>query len=202
MGKNLYYSYEELRGYHPELQYKTYFKPSGTMGSHHCIVSDYGDHYLIEGCGKKITISRGESFGYQCGDVWRVPSPARFSNPVRRAIAQLYLPQSILTFSDKNVSEDYWLKEVDARHPEWLLDTDGYRIHKVLGELSKVSSQHCEESGDQMHEYAGGEAIIIISKKLKVTTYLKRIQKIIVRPSADMNAVADWLLENIDLSKL
>lgn len=75
-----YYSFEDLSNI------SGYFKPGHTLGEHHCIVTpQLPDKIIVRGSKEgEVTLTPGDTLGYDRGSVWRVPHPSKYKNPIGR----------------------------------------------------------------------------------------------------------------------
>lgn len=78
-----YYSYEDLKDVSGK------FKLGGTLGSHFCTVTPMP--YCIwvtpmDADTGGVFLKPGDTLGYDCGNVWRLPNPANVKDPLRRAM--------------------------------------------------------------------------------------------------------------------
>ena len=96
-----YFSFEDLSSIEGE------FKPSGTLGYHALIVNRTENRIFVSGKSSNGTITPevevrpGEVIGYDCGEIWKVPAPESYKNPIRRLLADRKLPQASLLFADR-----------------------------------------------------------------------------------------------------
>lgn len=78
-----YFSYESLK----EVSGK--FKPGGTLGSHFCTVDQYPNGVIavapFDG-DPTVFLKKGDTLGYDCGNVWFIPNPANVKDPLRRVM--------------------------------------------------------------------------------------------------------------------
>lgn len=92
---NRYISYERLE--------EGACKPAGTLGKHHCtvwvgksmkIVTSYrGD--------KRIIMKPGDTLGYNCGEIWRVPSPSEYKDPIKQYLVERKISSKIIKMVDQ-----------------------------------------------------------------------------------------------------
>ena len=61
------------------------FKPSGTLGSHHCIVSKQGRNLLVKGSASgEVVLEPGDTLRYNCGVVSRIKAPKTALDRLRK----------------------------------------------------------------------------------------------------------------------
>ena len=67
-----------------------YYKPSETMGSHHCIVSPQldGSAFVSGSNSGNVHLLPGDKLGYNCGTVWRLKAPV---TPLEKLRVKLYM---------------------------------------------------------------------------------------------------------------
>jgi len=72
-----YIPYERLQDLASSLSPSGHYKPSGTMGVHHCTIAPNPDGSLtVTGSNKgRVTLREGDTLGYNCGDVWCLRKP-------------------------------------------------------------------------------------------------------------------------------
>jgi len=198
-----YCSFDEL------IKLDGYFKPVGTMGKHHCTVVKQNDSIVIIGSvSGRITLQKGDTLGYDCGNVWLVPRPESYKDPVRRVIALAKISQKVLTYSDESVR--YTVSFGHAFRDSCADTETGERLLEALGsykegELPDTRWNGPDEKGWRgacsfAQEITGGDAIIISQvSSFEPTTSCRsrKVSRIVVRTTADKNKVAEWLEEVI-----
>lgn len=106
-----YFPYDNLKGVNGK------FKPTGTMGTHFCTVIPHHDGRIevldVQG-NSKVIINPGDTLGYDCGDVWRIPNPDTVRDPLRRALLQNKISKSRLHWVDDLNVAKLELDELDV----------------------------------------------------------------------------------------
>lgn len=79
---NRYFSYDDLK------DRSGYFKPGGTLGKHFCTITPMPDNVIwvtpYDSDTGGVFLKPGDTLGYDCGNVWRLPNPATIKNPIKR----------------------------------------------------------------------------------------------------------------------
>ncbi len=179
------------------------FKPQGTMGSHHCTIISQGEVKVVIGSVTgRVTLKLGDTLGYDCGNVWLVPQPDSYKDPIRRVLAQKKISQKVLQYSTKPVRFlESWQTDFPRGSSADSFTGEEVEIFKGSDVLEECNTgKRIEEFNDGfLREVTGGEAIIV--KKVvgrETTTHRpRRIVSVVVRPSANKADVAKWLLSHI-----
>ncbi len=193
------------------------YKPGGTLGRHHCVVTDGGDHKVVAGYdGQKVVVRPGDTLGYDCGTVWKVPSPESYRDPVRRVLAEAKLPQRILSESAEPLvlRHGCWWKyiscpSVDTLHGEYVRASlgDVQTETENLGEQPLPEPRPSREPMVPGSEYrthvAGGDVIIVETPYGEETSFLRRrrVTRVVIRPGVDRKVAADWLRKELKLDE-
>ena len=127
------------------------WKPAGTLGSHHAVITHQGDVIVVVGSvSGKVSLHVGDTLGYNCGDVWAVPKPESYRDPLRRLLAERKISQKVLEFVKlKDFTLDTTERWYDQQHcpngrptHEWV--TDGA---KIIFEEEELEPSHGYFSG-------------------------------------------------------
>lgn len=175
-----------------------YFKPSGTLGDHHCTVVCQGDEKVVVGSvAGKVTLKPGDTLGYNCGRIWVVPRPESYKDPIRRVLAQAHLSQRLLTYSTDSV--EYTLSWQDTRG--WPSNSGA---DPSTGEEAVIFGSYDRETldswdGGRCRRITGGDAIVIRTVVGHETTDYRprKVTRIVIRPTADKEFVTNWLFEQL-----
>lgn len=113
------------------------YKPSDTLGSHHALVALQGEKLVVTGISSQdetletVVLAEGDTLGYDCGSVWRVPQPTEYRNPIRRALAENQVSQRRLEFVDEIVVDELsygWVESLGSQVAIWGADGRAYRV--------------------------------------------------------------------------
>ncbi len=133
------------------------WKPAGTMGKHNATVVHQGDTTVVVGSiSGRVTLHTGDTLGYNCGEVWMVPKPESFNDPLRRLLAERRIPQRVLEFvKSKDFSLETTERWYDQQHCP-----NGRPTHewKTDGEVVELDSKELERP--QGYFSGGGERTI------------------------------------------
>jgi hypothetical protein len=148
-----------------------------------------------------VTLRPGDTLGYDCGTVWIVPRPDSYRDPVRRLLAEARVPQRALVYSADPVEYTESWQDTSRWPANSAADPSMGEEATVLGKHQKEWTEH----GDCATRYrvTGGEAIVVrraIRHGHETTTRRpRRVERIIVRPTANKAAVREWLFEELTL---
>lgn len=181
--------------------------PSEVLGHHYANVFPRNSSIVVVGSREgNVTLKPGDTLGYNCGVVWVVPRPESFKDPIRRVLAEKRVPQAALQFSSEPVGileeygSTYHNSSADATEGDVAV-TFGTFDDKIVERSYSEPIGHERSSGYFIRRsLSGGDAVIVRRPRRidEVTSYrAKRIDRIVVRPSADRQKVADWLREQI-----
>lgn len=190
-----YISFEEI----PEGS----FKPEGTMGSHHCtVVYQNGEKVVIGSVTGRVTLKPGDTLGYNCGGVWLVPQPDSYKDPIRRVLAQMHLSQKILSYTSKPVRFlESWQTDFPKGSSADSFTGEEITIFRGSNRLECCNRGETVKTFDDgsLRQVNGGEAMIVekVVGRETTTRRPRRVTQIIVRPTANKAAVAEWLWENL-----
>lgn len=186
-----YFSFDELKSVYGQ------HKPAGTMGIHHLNVSHGGGNIIVFGVdsygvrSKEIILHEGETVGYDCGIIWRIPSPGAYKDPLRGILAEQKLSQKILSFDENFVKKE-------RQYPE--------NIFQFTGVV--VMSFFCTERG-YFSSFPGKLENIIVNPKRRadamefISTYFSNPEKFrenywarenLLHDLAGKAESAEWLL--------
>lgn len=167
------------------------YKPGGTMGGHHCVVvPQNGQKVVVGSVTGKVTLSEGDTLGYDCGTVWMVPRPDSYRDPIRRVLAECRVSQKVLSFSNEGIDyEVSWQETL----PGSAADPNTGESIMVLGNHDKTIRGLTERSN--AYRIVGGVAIIVLQVVGRETCHNRptRVTRVVVRPSAPRVQVAEWL---------
>ena len=177
------------------------FKPENTMGRHYCTIVSQNERKVVVGSVTgRVTLKPGDTLGYDRGNVWVVPCPEYYKDPIRRVLAQAHLSQKLLKYSAKPVK---YLEEWQDTS-NW---PKGSSADSFTGEEVTVFRESSLNRGEKirlfddggLYQVTGGEAIIVekVVGRETTTHRPRRVTQIIVRPTANKAAVAEWLGENL-----
>jgi len=200
-----YMSFSDLAGFSGE------YKPGGTLGRHNCNVVPQGDRVVVIGsAGGRVTLREGDTLGYDCGNVWLVPRPNSYRDPIRRVLALAKISQKMLEYSDQPVrySVSYGRSLSSS-----CADTEtGSRPRAILGDHTDQevtgTDYQSPDQGDYQggfgfeREVIGGDCIIVQSvASFEATTSSRgrRVSQVIVRTKVDKIKVAKWLEEQLNV---
>lgn len=183
------------------------FKPAGTLGKHCCTVVHQNDDTIVVGSASgRVTLHRGDTLGYNCGNVWLVPRPESYKDPIRKTLALAKISQKVLEFSDDDI---LYSVSFGGSVPNSCADTEtGESLVGVLGDYEDKEipdSRWYEENKPGWQggfsfdkKITGGEVIVIkkvVSSEPTTCHRSKRVARIIVRKSTDKKKVVLWLEE-------
>lgn len=180
-------------------------KPGGTLGRHYMTLRKNSADDKIVVCGKsssgenskEITIKPGDTLGYDCGKIWRVPSPEKYKDPIRRVLAERHISQGLLEFSNNPVNFSNGFEKfpegscADSSRGTFPLAVMGKYEEFIIGELP-----YDEKFGSYRDcQINGGEVIVLETVTSRDTTHhrARRISSVVVRPTADKKKVAEFL---------
>ncbi|GEM_PF-3291987 len=199
-----YFSHEELKGQ------SGFFKPSGTLGKHHCTITPQGEKIVVVGSAEgRVTLKPGDTLGYNCGSVWLVPSPDSYKDPIRRVLAMAHVSQKVLMYSDGHV--EYTVSYSSSlRNSAADVETGDRAI--VMGDHQDQEVPNTRWDGVDRGEYVGGfsfrkevtggDVVVIRSvSSFEPTTSSRsrRTTRVVVRTTTDKNSVTKWLEKFFDV---
>lgn len=179
------------------------FKPVGTMGNHNCMITMQSENLIVVGSSSgHVTMKEGDTLGYDCGQIWLVPSPESYRDPIRRLLAERHISQKILEYSDEPVRFTMSFESVPTGScASSATGSDA----EIFGEYKKEclnfhSDQEKEgySSGStQDYEITGGKCIVInsIDHRAKQETTHHRsshLSRVIVRKNANKREIVEW----------
>lgn len=169
------------------------FKPSGTMGSHHLTWKKLENGALqVKGSQSGDFVAKsGDTIGYDCGQIWRVPSPSDFKDPIRRALAELKVSQKVLADSNEVVTiSGYWQDAPEGS----CADTFSGEEAETFGLVNKENRFGGSHDNFET-DISGGVAVAVFSTVdlSTVARRPRRLTRLIVRPGANRKEVAEWL---------
>jgi len=194
-----HFSYSDLQGINGE------YKPGSTLGNHHMIVKKKGSSEIIvigiatdgQRTGQ-VTLKPGDTLGYDCGTVWRVPRPSEYRDPIRRVLAENKIGQKLLKFSDEEVNEkeDFRAKSKDGL---WFL-IKGYdeRITRIVVRKGVDKKKIAEEINIALHRTE--PTFVYMWNRLGNLCYTVHNTKT-GYTKADFEELLSWALQEQELEK-
>lgn len=180
------------------------WKPTGTMGHHHCVVEHKDGSILVHGSVRgKVKLKEGDTLGYDCGDVWKVPNPNAYRCPLRRAMASAKLPKHTLEISDEPIQ--YRTSYGKNAHGSCADTETGESVYVLAGEKSEKTLR--EYSDDNTWQYigawartseiSGGDVIIVkrVCDKSLTRSRRSKVTRVVVRKHVSKEYAAKLLSE-------
>jgi hypothetical protein len=157
------------------------------------MVERHGDSVLVVGSRDgRVSLRAGDTLGYAGGEVWLVPRPEQYRDSIRGVLALAHLPQEMLRYSDEPI--------------EYRRGRPSREAVRVLGDSKNERrwepafySDGMKDAVDSVDIVTGGEAVIVKADHAGKNdlNYIWRVERIIVRTTADKSKVAAWLEEEL-----
>jgi hypothetical protein len=96
MGQRIFREYDAMKGI------SGIWRPTSDEG-HATVVPHEGYIVVVGSLLGVVTLKPGERLSYNSGEVWKIPNPASFADPIRRVLSEARLPQQLLAYSDEPV---------------------------------------------------------------------------------------------------
>lgn len=77
--------------------------PANTLGKHYCTIQISGNKKIVTSYdgSRKIILLPGDTLGYNCGKVWRVPSPSEYKDPIKRFLVERKLSSKLVKYVEE-----------------------------------------------------------------------------------------------------
>ena len=193
-----------------------YYKPGGTLGPHHCIVSPQADGsaYVTGSYSGKVHLLPGDKLGYDCGSVWRLKAPV---TPLEKLREKLYMKVEWNYSNMKSVWGEHYYSVVGNDRDQYAKISHSNKLLAVmvdgseskLTEVSQELDKYKGSLGDTVYESErklavpdGAVAVLNISTKLKdfrfLDTYTLWVEK---NNNKTMTALNKWAAQKLEEAK-